>query len=212
MGANYKELQLISFHSTSKGFLGECGKRGGYFEMLGFDDAVMAEIYKAMSISLCSNVTGQIMTGLMVNPPKLGDPSYPTYVAERDEILASLKRRAAKLVAALNDLDGVSCCAPTGAMYAFPTITVPPKAIEQAKKEQVAPDFLYCRELLRNAGLCSVPGSGFGQRDGTFHFRYVSVCLSVCLSVVHTIIHRLTRFLSYCTERHSCRSRSTLMP
>jgi hypothetical protein len=33
-------LQLISFHSTSKGFLGECGLRGGYFEMLGFPTEV----------------------------------------------------------------------------------------------------------------------------------------------------------------------------
>lgn len=28
-----KELQLVSFHTVSKGFLGECGQRGGYFEM-----------------------------------------------------------------------------------------------------------------------------------------------------------------------------------
>nr|KAJ0184700.1 hypothetical protein LSAT_V11C900460000 [Lactuca sativa] len=28
-----KELELISFHTVSKAFLGECGQRGGYFEM-----------------------------------------------------------------------------------------------------------------------------------------------------------------------------------
>ena len=28
-----RELELISFHTVSKGFLGECGQRGGYFEM-----------------------------------------------------------------------------------------------------------------------------------------------------------------------------------
>lgn len=28
-----KEVQLISFHTVSKGYLGECGQRGGYFEM-----------------------------------------------------------------------------------------------------------------------------------------------------------------------------------
>ena len=26
-------------------------------------------------------------------------------------------------------------------------------------------------EFLDNYGVCVVPGSGFGQRDGTFHFR-----------------------------------------
>lgn len=28
-----KEVQLVSFHSVSKGYWGECGQRGGYFEM-----------------------------------------------------------------------------------------------------------------------------------------------------------------------------------
>jgi alanine transaminase len=30
---------------------------------------------------------------------------------------------------------------------------------------------LYCLELLDATGICVVPGSGFGQRTGTFHFR-----------------------------------------
>lgn len=28
-----KEQQLVCFHSVSKGYFGECGQRGGYFEM-----------------------------------------------------------------------------------------------------------------------------------------------------------------------------------
>lgn len=35
MGPKYDQVELISFHSTSKGFFGECGKRGGYFELTG---------------------------------------------------------------------------------------------------------------------------------------------------------------------------------
>eukprot|EP00439_Symbiodinium_sp_Y106_P006454 s7321_g1.t1 len=31
----YAETQLISFHSTSKGIIGECGQRGGYMEYVG---------------------------------------------------------------------------------------------------------------------------------------------------------------------------------
>ena len=33
-------------------------------------------------------------------------------------------------------------------------------------------DTYYCLELLRQTGVCVVPGSGFGQREGTWHFRY----------------------------------------
>lgn len=28
-----KEVELVSFHTVSKGYWGECGQRGGYFEM-----------------------------------------------------------------------------------------------------------------------------------------------------------------------------------
>jgi len=56
-------------------------------------------------------------------------------------------------------------------MYAFPRITIPPRAVEEAKKREMAPDMFYCSELLENTGVCVVPGSGFGQRDGTYHFR-----------------------------------------
>lgn len=31
----------------------------------------------------------------------------------------------------------------------------------------------FCLKLLEETGICVVPGSGFGQREGTFHFRWV---------------------------------------
>jgi len=165
------DIQMVSFHSISKGFLGECGKRGGYFELIGFDADTRALIYKIASIALCSNVTGQVMMGLSVNPPKEGSPSFDKYNQEKTEILESLKRRARKLVKCLNELEGVSCQPANGSMYAFPQITLPPKAIEAAKKQGKAPDMFYCLELLSETGICVVPGSGFGQREGTNHFR-----------------------------------------
>lgn len=56
-------------------------------------------------------------------------------------------------------------------MYAFPRISIPEKAQAKAKDEDVAPDFLYCRELLEATGIVAVPGSGFKQAEGTFHMR-----------------------------------------
>lgn len=165
------DLQLASFHSVSKGFLGECGHRGGYMELVGFPDDVRLELYKMLSVSLCSNVDGQVAMSLMVNPPAPGDHSYALYVEERDAILASLKRRAAMLSEAFTKIDGVDCQTPAGALYAFPRIDMPEGAIRAAKEQGVEPDFLYCMELLNAAGLVCVPGSGFGQVEGTFHFR-----------------------------------------
>lgn len=36
----------------------------------------------------------------------------------------------------------------------------------------MVPDMFYCMKLLEETGICVVPGSGFGQREGTYHFRY----------------------------------------
>ena len=39
-----KELQLVSFHTVSKGYWGECGQRGGYFEMTNIPPKVCLSI------------------------------------------------------------------------------------------------------------------------------------------------------------------------
>lgn len=171
MGPEYASLELFSFHSVSKGFLGECGKRGGYVEMDGISQEVMDEYYKLSSINLCPNVLGQLMISLMVNPPKPGDESFDQFVQERDDIYNSLQRRAKLVVSTLNSLPGVSCNSADGAMYAFPTIDMPPKAIEAAHAKKQLPDVFYCHQLLETTGICSIPGSGFGQAPNTWHIR-----------------------------------------
>lgn len=40
-----------------------------------------------------------------------------------------------------------------------------------AKEAGQAADAFYCMQLLEATGIVVVPGSGFGQVDGTFHFR-----------------------------------------
>jgi len=171
LGAEAEGVELVSFHSVSKGFLGECGMRGGYFELHGFDPAVQAQLLKLVSIGLCSNVMGQIAVGLMVRPPQPGEASHALYANERDTILESLKRRATKLVAGLNALDGVTCNEPQGAMYAFPSITLPAKAQAAAAEAGKPPDTFYALALLEATGIVVVPGSGFRQKKDTWHFR-----------------------------------------
>jgi aspartate/methionine/tyrosine aminotransferase len=56
-------------------------------------------------------------------------------------------------------------------MYAFPQIKLPQAAIQEAAAQGVAPDEFYCMQALENTGLVVVPGSGFRQVEGTFHFR-----------------------------------------
>lgn len=37
------------------------------------------------------------------------------------------------------------------------------------------PDLFYCMEVLKNTGIVLVPGSGFKQREGTYHFRITTL-------------------------------------
>lgn len=76
LGAPYTDnVELISLHSVSKGLMGECGLRGGYFETVNLDNFAEEMFYKLKSIELCSNTVGQIAVDLMVNPPKEGRES-----------------------------------------------------------------------------------------------------------------------------------------
>uniref|UniRef100_A0A2H1WAX2 alanine transaminase n=1 Tax=Spodoptera frugiperda TaxID=7108 RepID=A0A2H1WAX2_SPOFR len=123
MGAPYNKVELVSFMSISKGYVGECGLRGAWMELCNLDPEVQAHLYKAISAMLCSTTLGQT---------------------------------------------AVDC---VGAMYAFPRIQLPPKAIEAAAAANKLPDVFYAFKLLEETGICVVPGSGFGQRPGTYHFR-----------------------------------------
>ena len=105
----YDHVELASLNSISKGMVGECGHRGGYFELVGFDPEVAAQIYKFVSIMLCAPVVGQCLVEMQVNPPKEGDPSYPLYRKEYDGIADGLKKRATALFEAFKQMEGVEC-------------------------------------------------------------------------------------------------------
>lgn len=167
----FDQVQLASLHSTSKGVIGECGQRGGYMELFGFQDDVKQNILKLATIEICAVVTGQAVVSLMVDPPKPGDDSYETDVIEKSNIKREMYTRALLLHKMFSKLDGIHCSTPQGAMYLYATLDLPLKAIKEAEQENLCPDVFYCKKLLENTGICTVPGSGFGQRTGTYHLR-----------------------------------------
>ncbi|GAB1610374.1 alanine aminotransferase 1-like [Argonauta hians] len=171
LGPDYNSVELASFMSSSKGYMGECGFRAGYFEAINLDPEVIPFLNKSISAKLCSSVPGQALMDVIVNPPKPSEPSYSHFMEEKNNVLSQLKEKAILTTATFNSIEGMTCNTLQGAMYAFPQIYLPPRAIETAKAQGKSPDFLYCSELLEETGICVVPGSGFGQQEGTFHFR-----------------------------------------
>ncbi|KAJ8012245.1 hypothetical protein DPEC_G00066680 [Dallia pectoralis] len=172
MGPQYSDtVELASFHSTSKCYMGECGFRGGYMEVINMDPEVKAQLNKLVSVRLCPPVPGQALMDLVVNPPKPGEPSYNNFKKERTDTLKLLAEKAKLTEDILNTVPGITCNPVQGAMYSFPKISLPGRAIKEAMALGQVPDMFYCMKLLEETGICLVPGSGFGQIEGTYHFR-----------------------------------------
>lgn len=188
-------IQLCSFHSVSKGVFGECGQRGGYVELVGFDDDVNDILYKLAASKLCSNAPGQAMVSLMCCGPNPDDSSFASHEAEKRAVFEGLKDRALVMSKGLDSIPGFSCQPATGAMYCFPSVHMPPGVMEASKEMGVSPDTLYALDLLQSKGICVVPASGFGQKAGRYGFR-TTFLSPESRSVVESIRDHYEQFLS----------------
>ncbi|XP_048866658.1 alanine aminotransferase 2-like isoform X1 [Brienomyrus brachyistius] len=201
MGPQYSDtLELVCYHSTSKCYMGECGFRGGYMEVINMDAEVKAQLTKLVSVRLCPPVPGQIMMDLVVNHPQPGDPSHSTFIKEKSATLNTLAERARLTEEILNTVPGIQCNPVQGAMYSFPRITIPERAVQKAKEKGQAPDMFYCMNLLEETGICVVPGSGFGQTEGTYHFRITILPPTEKLKI---LLNKLKEFHLRFTQQYS---------
>jgi len=114
----------------------------------------------------------------MVNPPKEGVNSpevVEKYKKEVEMIFSGLQKRSKILEEKLNLIPGLKTNLIEGAMYAYARIFLTDSAIKAAKEKGVEPDAMYCEQVLRETGLVTVPGSGFKQKEGTYHFRLTNL-------------------------------------
>ena len=79
--------ECFSFMTCSKGYMGECGIRGGYAEVINMDPTVFAMLQKSISAKLCPTVVGQACMDVVVNPPVSGDPSYQSFTSQVSALL-----------------------------------------------------------------------------------------------------------------------------
>ena len=143
----------VTFNGISKSYLGP-GLRIGWAIISGdpvqtedFQDAFM----KMARARLCANTPMQ----WAVKPALEGDQSHLVEMMRRLEIRCDLA------VSRLNKIDGFSCVRPKGAFYIFPSIVYH------------STDWDFVTDLLKETGVVTVPGSGFGQVPGTKHIRIV---------------------------------------
>ncbi|KAM9690330.1 alanine aminotransferase 1 isoform 5-T6 [Dama dama] len=201
MGPPYAARQeLASFHSISKGYMGECGFRGGYVEVVNMDAAVKQQMQKLRSVRLCPPTPGQVLLDVAVSPPAPSDPSFAQFQAERRAVLAELAAKAKLTEQVFNEAPGIRCNPVQGAMYSFPRVQLPPRAVQRAQELGLAPDMFFCLRLLEETGICVVPGSGFGQREGTYHFR---MTILPPMEKLRPLLEKLSQFHAKFTREYS---------
>ena len=64
---------------------------------------------------------------VVVNPPRKGEPSYESFIAQKEGTLKSLAERAKLVADTFNSIEGFTCQTVQGAMYAFPRVSPKPK-------------------------------------------------------------------------------------
>lgn len=106
---------------------------------------------KLLRARLCANHPMQYAVKAALNSPE----------KEIEEINKKLKRRKEITQEWIDQIPHLSLAAPEAAFYAFPRINLNIDDTEFAKR------------LLEDTGVLVVPGSGFGQKPGTAHFRIV---------------------------------------
>ena len=79
------------------------------------------------------------------------------------EFVSELKNHRDYVIKRLNSMNNISCSNPNGAFYAFPKI----------ENNTYNSDKDFVLELLKQKGVLTVHGSGFGAQYGSGHFRIV---------------------------------------
>lgn len=147
------ELPVVTFNGLSKNYMSP-GWRLGWAIFSGADELIgeyRESVDKLVRARLCANHPEQyaIKAGLE------GDHSHIV------DGVARLRQRRDLTYARLNSIKHISCVKPMGAFYAFPRLHID------------SSDADWVRGLLMETGVLVVHGSGFGQKDGTQHFRVV---------------------------------------
>ncbi len=147
------EVPVITFGGLSKNYIVP-GFRIGWGVVSG-NKAALSNYIEAINKLLRSRLSANHPEQYAIKLALEGDQSHLT------EAMEKLTRRRNITYEMLNSFEGISCVKPGGAFYAFPQLHFSHD------------DNHFVAELIKETGVVVVPGSGFGQRPGTKHFRVV---------------------------------------
>lgn len=147
------DASVITFGGLSKNYMVP-GFRIGWGIVSG-QKSILEDYIEAINKMLRARLSANHPEQYGIAPALEGDQSHLTIALEK------LTRRRNMTVDMLNAVPGISCVKPEGSFYAFPKIDINGE------------DSHFVSELIKATGVVVVPGSGFGQKPGTKHFRVV---------------------------------------
>ncbi|MBU1098612.1 MAG: aminotransferase class I/II-fold pyridoxal phosphate-dependent enzyme [Bacteroidetes bacterium] len=147
------DAPVVTFGGLSKNYMVP-GFRIGWGVVSG-QKSVLVDYIEAINKMLRARLSANHPEQYGIKPALEGHHDHLTLALEK------LHRRRDITVEMLNEIPGISCVKPEGAFYAFP------------KLEISNSDNHFVAELIRETGVVVVPGSGFGQKKDTRHFRVV---------------------------------------
>lgn len=148
------DVPIIMFNGLSKAYL--CpGWRVGWLAFV--NPALTKDIAGAVQRLADARLCGPAPVQHAVEPALFGPQDHIA------EAMRRLRARRDLTVKRLNGIAGISCVEPKGAFYAMPRLELPGLKSDE--------DFVL--RLVRETGVLFVHGEGFGQREGTHHFRVV---------------------------------------
>ena len=153
MAAVAPDVPVVTFDGLSKGYLVP-GWRLGWGVVSGPPAAVkpyVEGIHKLLRARLSANHPQQFAIAAALDGPQDHLPG----------VIAKMRARRDLTVQWANSTPRVSCVPPLAAFYAFPKLHIPDD------------DLSFVKGVLSEKNVLLVHGSGFGQKQGTRHFRIV---------------------------------------
>lgn len=151
---------VFTFNGLSKAYY-LCGYRAGWLVITGPEDHAkdfLAGVNLLASTRLCSNVIAQYAIKAALEMPQ--------EIYEQTKPGGRLYDQRTFVWESLNQMDGVSCVKPYGAMYAFAKL--------DPEKFQIKDDRQLCYDLVEGPGILVTGGTGFNYPK-TGYLRFVNL-------------------------------------
>jgi len=162
------DVPVVTFNGLSKSYIVP-GWRIGWVIFSGPKD-VMADYVEGVNKMARSRLSASHPMQWAIKPALDGPQDH---IKAMMDILRVRRDLTVKM---LNEIPEISCTVPQGAFYAFPKLNIPED------------DVTFVSDLIRETGVVTVYGSGFGQKPETQHLRIVFLPNEQILDKAYTLI------------------------